>query len=197
MPATLPPESRTSFGHLSESRASGTAQASASYSAFDAVKVRNDASAGVASGCQTSVAAKLPAGFFHSRPRRPRAAVCCRAMIQVGRSRSPARRAASAMVLSTSSRTMRSVPSGQNGTSVDVRCPFTACTPESHGSVEGRPRAREASSEPASTRPQLPAPRCRRGSRARRASTLQTRPESLQARSNHRRRVRSLRRRNT
>ena len=197
MPATLPPESNTSFGHFSESCASGTLSANATQSAFDAVKVRNAASAGVASGCQISVAAKLPGGFRQVRPLRPRAAVWCRATIQVGRSRSLARRTASAMVLSTSSKTMRSVPSGHSGTAVEFRSSVTERAPNTVGLVEWHPTGREASTGPELPQPPQPDPRCRRGSRGRRASSQQMRPESRRARSSHRHQVRSLRRRNT
>ena len=117
MPATLPPFSSTSLGHFT---AKGSARpVTATNVSNKASAATNDRNAARTPGCtsgRTSAAAKLPAGFCHARPRRPRPAVCCRAMIQVGAAIAPTRRAASSRVLSTSSSTTRSYPAGHSVT---------------------------------------------------------------------------------
>ena len=109
MPATLPPLSSTSLGHFSVSPAvRPVAMTKASCSASAATKDRRATMSGVSVGRISRVAARLPSGLIHARPRRPRAAVCRLARIQVGPASEMASRAASALVLSTSSSTRRS-----------------------------------------------------------------------------------------
>ena len=74
---------------------------------YDAAKLRNAAIPGASGRSMIKVAAKFPRGVDQPRPRRPRAAVCSPARIQVGPRNVGTMRAASDKVESIVSKTRR------------------------------------------------------------------------------------------